>query len=229
MVEEATIITVLSQVENQKPYPFKDMLFIAPFYKYEPNNFVRLQVVKLLDESIEFIDVMFQHFMPDVKSWSEPKSPSIMETLISRHRQGVEVKLLVASGVSNIAAIKAEDAPILKPLLDENRIRRSTRVHAKFLCTDKGFLVGSMNINPSSLFQAHFDKKRKVDIDASLHIFLEDAIPEEYESEKYGTIWQSIGFKSSVEVLLIQNWTKENMHIKDKLRGFFNQSWSEVG
>jgi len=23
--------------------------------------------------------------------------------------------------------------------------------------------------------------------------------------------------------------TKENMHIKDKLRGFFNQSWSEVG
>ena len=228
MVKEATRMTVLSQVRRQKPHSFKSLLFVAPFYKYEPSNFVRLQIAKLPSQSEEFVDVMFQHFMPDVKPWSEPKSPSIMETLISRHRQGVDVRLLAASGVSNIAAIRAEYAPILKPLIDENRIRRSTRVHAKFMCTDKGFLVGSMNINPSSLFQAYFDEKRKVDIAAPLHVLLADAIPEEYEAEKYGTIWESIGFKSSVEVLLIQNWNEENMHIKDKLRRFFNQTWSEV-
>lgn len=211
MVKQATRITILSQVKEQKPYPFKNLLVLAPFYKYEPNNFLRLQIAELPNESEKFVDVMFQHFMPDVKPWSEPKSPSIMKTLISKHRQGVDVRLLAASGVSNIAAIKAEDAPILKPLIDENRIRRSTKVHAKFMCTDKGFLVGSMNINPASLFQGYFDKKRKILIDAPLHILVADFIPEEYVAERYGTIWESIGFKSSVEVLLIQNWNKENI------------------
>ena len=228
MIKEATRMTVLSQVKKQKQYPFKNLLFVAPFYRYEPNNYVRLQIAKLPSESEKFVDVMFQHFMPDVKPWSEPKSPSIMETLISRHKHGVDVRLLAASGVSNIAAIRAEYAPILKSLIDEERIRRSTRVHAKFMYTDEGFLVGSMNINPSSLFQAYFDKKRKVDINASLHILLPDAIPEEYVAREYGTIYESLGFKSSVEVLLIQNWNEENMHIKDKLRKFFNQSWSKV-
>lgn len=228
MVKQATKITILSQVKEQKPYPFKSLLFVAPFYKYEPNNFLRLQIAELPNESEEFVDVMFQHFMPDVKPWSKPKSPSIMETLISKHEQGIDVRLLAASGVSNIAAIRAEDAPILQPLIDENRIRRSTRVHAKFMCTDKGFLVGSMNINPASLFQSYFDKKRKIDIDASLHVLLPESIPEEYEAEKYGTILESTGFKSSVEVLLIQKWSQENRHVKEKLRQFFNQCWSEV-
>jgi len=229
MIVEAVRMTCLSSVQTQRPYPFKSMLFVAPFYKYEPNNFIRQQITKPLNESEEFIDVMFQHFMPDVKPWSDPKSPSIMETLISRHKQGVNVRLLAASGVSNKAAIKAEDAPILKPLTDQRRIRRSTRVHAKFFCTDKGFIVGSMNINPSSLFQSYFGRKREVDIDPSLHIFLSDAIPTEYEAKKYGTIWQSIGFKSSVEALLVNNWTDENRPLQEKLRGFFNQSWVEVG
>lgn len=229
MIIEAVRMTCLSRVPTQKQYPFKNMLFVAPFYKYDPNNFIRQQIAKPLDESVEFIDVMFQHFMPDVKPWSAPKSPSIMETLISRHKQGVNVRLLAASGVSNKAAIKAEDAPILKPLTDQKRIRRSTRVHAKFFCTDQGFVAGSMNINPSSLFQAYFDKKTQVDIDPSLHIFLADAIPTEYEARKYGTIWQSTGFKSSVEALMIKNWTDENRSLREKLKGFFNQSWAEVG
>jgi len=229
MIREAARMTILSKVQTQKPFRFKHMLFVAPFYRYEPQNYVRQQIAGLLNDSREFLDVMFQHFMPDVKPWSEPKSPNIMESLLSRHRQGVDVRLLAASGVSNKAAIKAEDAPMLKPLYNENRIRRSTRVHAKFICTDRGFIIGSMNINPSSLFQAYFDKKIKVDIDPSLHILLSDAIPQNYEAEKYGTIWQSPGFKSSVDVLMIQNWNEENNHMKGKLRGFFNQSWSEVG
>jgi len=229
MIREAARMTILSKVQTQKPFQFKHLLFVAPFYRYEPQNYLRRQIARLLNESREFVDVMFQHFMPDVKPWSEPKSPNIMETLITRHMQGVNVRLLAASGVSNKAAIKAEDAPMLKPLISEKRIRRSTRVHAKFICTDKGFIIGSMNINPSSLLQAYFDQKIKVDIDPSLHILLPDAIPKEYEAEKYGTIWQSTGFKSSVEVLMIQNWNEENNHMKEKLRGFFNQSWSEVG
>lgn len=230
MVKEATKMTTCSQVTKQKTYPFKHMLFVAPFYSYEPNNFIRQQIVKLIDESNEMVDVMFQHFMPDVKPWSEPNSPSIMEALVSKYERGVDVRILAASGVTNQAAIRAEDAPLLKQLLDDERIRRSPKVHAKFMVTDRGFLAGSMNINPSSLFQSFFANKTKVDIDPCLHILLPEAISPEHEvqQERFGTIWQSIGYKSSVEVLIVQNWDNQNKHLKEKLQGFFNQTWSSI-
>ena len=230
MIREAARMTVCSRVESQRPYPFRHMLFVAPFYRYDPQNFIRQQIVRLIDESDEVVDVMFQHFMPDVKPWSEPDSPGIMEALVSKYARGVNVRILAASGVTNQAAIRAEDAPILRPLLQGGRIRRSPKVHAKFMCTDRGFLAGSMNINPSSLFYSFFNRRTKVDIDASLHILLPEAIAPEYEvpEERYGTIWQSIGYKSSVEVLLIQNWDDSNAHLRDRLHGFFNQSWSSV-
>jgi len=230
MIREAIAMTVRSRVENTRPYPFRRMLFLAPFYTYEPENFVRQRIVRLINESNETVDVMFQHFMPDVKPWSKPNSPSIMEALISRFDRGVDVRILAASGVTNQAAIRAEGAPILQSLLEARRIRRSTKVHAKFMCTDRGFLAGSMNVNPSSLFQSFFAQKTKVDIDSSLHILLPDAIGPEYEvlEERYGTIWQSIGYKSSVEVMLIQNWDDSNTHLRDQLHRFFNQSWSSV-
>jgi phosphatidylserine/phosphatidylglycerophosphate/cardiolipin synthase-like enzyme len=230
MIREATKMTVCSQVKTQKSYPFKRMLFVAPFYKYEPDNFVRQQIVNLIQQSNERVDVMFQHFMPDVKPWSIPNSPSIMEALVSKYSQGVDVRILAASGVTNQAAIRAEDAPVLKQLLEGGRIKRSPKVHAKFMVTDRGFLGGSMNINPSSLFQSFFAQKRKVDIDACLHILLPDAIASEHEvqEERYGTIWQSVGYKSSVEVLLVQNWNDQNKHLRESLRDFFDQSWSSV-
>ena len=40
---------------------------------------------------------------------------------------------------------------------------------------------------PSSLFQGYFGSRKKVDINASLHILAQDAIPSEYEVKK---IWK---------------------------------------
>jgi phosphatidylserine/phosphatidylglycerophosphate/cardiolipin synthase-like enzyme len=228
MVSEATKMTILSKVEEQREYPFRHLIFFAPFYKYNPSSYIRQKLVQLPSQSEEYIDVMFQHFMPDVKDWSEPSSPSIIDSVISKHAEGVDVRILSARGVSSPTAVRAETAPILKSLIDSNRIRKSTKVHAKFLYTEKGFLVGSMNINPSSLFYGHLEK-RMVDVNAALHLLLPEAFPEELVEAKYGTISEAAGYKSSVEILLIQEWNEENMQIKDKLRSFFNQTWSKVG
>lgn len=228
MVYDATVMTLRSCVVNQRPYPFRHLLFVAPFYRYEPANFIRQQIAQFIAESNEEINVMFQHFMPDVKGWSEPNAPSIMETLLEMHSHGIPVRILAATGVSNPAAVRAEDAPLLRPLNEAGRICRSAKVHAKFMCTDKGFMSGSMNINPASLF-CSFLERRKVDVDASLHILLPEAFREhEVLDERYGTIWESAGYKSSVEVLLIENWNDSNVHLRQKLNEFFNQTWACV-
>ena len=225
MIKEAILMTLRSEVKEQKMYPFSKLLFLAPFYRYQPNNLVRLKINDLLESSDKYIYIMFQHFMPDVSNWSEPKSPCIMETLISKWREGVDVRLLAAGGVVNPKAVRAESAPILKPLYESKRIKRSQKVHAKFICTDRGFLVGSMNMNPTSLFHSYFPSKRKIRISDTLHILLDDAIPEEYVAKKYGIIWELPGYKSNVEVLLINEWNAENQHLQGKLRDFFNRCW----
>lgn len=228
MVSEATKMTILSEVEEQQEYPFRHLVFVAPFYRYSPRNYIRQKLTELPNQSEEYINVMFQHFMPDVKNWSEPGSPSVINSVIYKHREGVNVRILAARGVSSPTAVRAETAPILRSLIESNRIRRNTRVHAKFLYTEKGFLVGSMNINPSSLFYGYLDE-RKVDVNAALHLLLPEAFPEEFVEEEYGTILESAGYKSSVEVLLNENWNQENENVKEKLQRFFEQCWTEVG
>lgn len=228
MIKEAVKITLKSTVTTQKPFPHKRMLFIAPFYKYEPENYVRLNICEVLKRSKEYISIMFQHFMPDVSEWSYPKSPSIIETVVAKHNEGVNVRLLAASGVVNPKAVRAEQAPILKPLYETKKLVRNAKVHAKFFSTDYGFLAGSLNINPASLYQGYFDKERIIKIPAALHILLQDAIPEEFIAKKYGSIWELPGFKSSVEVLLIDKWDAENTHIRDKLNDFFNNCWVRI-
>jgi hypothetical protein len=50
----------------------------------------------------------------------------------------------------------------------------------------------------------------------------------EDKEQKYGTIWQPEGFKSSIEVLLIQDWDKVSEIIRPKLNGFFEDTWKSV-
>ena len=166
--------------------------------------------------------------MPDVSEWSHPKSPSIIETVVSKNNKGVNVRLLAAGGVVNPKAVRAETAPILSPLREAGKIKRNAKIHAKFFSTDYGFLAGSLNVNPASLYQGYFNKKRKIKIPAVLHILLQDAIPKEFVVKEYGLIWELPGFKSNVEVLFTSEWNEDNDHLRDKLDEFFSRCWREI-
>jgi len=219
-IGEATRMTLESSVMEQLPYNFRKLHFVAPFYEYKPRNFVRRFFHELLDTSDEYIYGMFQHFMTDVKEWSEPKAPGIVKTLCDKREAGVTVKMMAAGGETNPAAIR-DKIPAL-----QSCIRKNPKVHAKFFCTDQGFLIGSMNINPTSFYHTYYPTERKIVIDPAIHLLCMEYIPKQFVHKEYGVILQRRGYKSTIEILTKLRWDESTSDIQQELEGYFERSWT---